>query len=183
MKNTVAVAAGDRVVLSPHLGDLGGAATRTVFRRTVDMLAELHGADFTAVACDRHPDYASTRYAEELGLPRVAVQHHLAHVLACLLEHRHAADDVLGVAWDGTGYGEDGTIWGGEFTLLSRRSASGSPACGRSGSREGKRRSATAGAPRSAWPTPPARRISRSSPSAWGSARRPRPCARCWRTA
>ena len=124
MKNTVAVAAGDRVVLSPHLGDLGGTATRAVFRRTVDMLAELHGADFTAVACDRHPDYASTRYAEELGLPRVAVQHHLAHVLACLLEHRQAADDVLGVAWDGTGYGEDGTIWGGEFILLSRNSAS-----------------------------------------------------------
>jgi len=123
MKNTVAAAAGRRVVLSPHLGDLGGASTREVFARTADMLAELHGTEFTAVACDRHPDYASTRYAEATGLPCVAVQHHLAHILACLLENGHAAHDVLGVAWDGTGYGEDGTIWGGEFIRLENNAA------------------------------------------------------------
>jgi hydrogenase maturation protein HypF len=123
MKNTLAVATGDRVVLSPHIGDLGGAATAEVFHRTAQMLAELHGGEFTAVACDKHPDYTSTRYADALGLPRVAVQHHLAHVLACLLEHRRAADGVLGVAWDGTGYGEDGTIWGGEFLLLRQNTA------------------------------------------------------------
>ena len=123
MKNTLAVAAGDRVVLSPHIGDLDGASTREVFGRTAEMLAQLHGTEFTAVACDRHPDYASTRYAVETGLPLVAVQHHLAHILACLLEHREPADDVLGVAWDGTGYGEDGTIWGGEFILLEKGQA------------------------------------------------------------
>jgi len=82
------------------------------------MLGALHGATFTGVVRDKHPDYASTRYAASLGPPCIAVQHHLAHVLACLLEHQHSADDVLGVAWDGTGYGEDGTIWGGEFLLL-----------------------------------------------------------------
>ncbi len=118
MKNTVGVAAGEQVVLSPHLGDLAGAATLAAFRRTVDVLAQLHEADFTGVACDKHPDYASTHYAQRLGLPVVAVQHHLAHVLACLLEHQHPADGVLGVSWDGTGYGEDGTVWGGEFILL-----------------------------------------------------------------
>ncbi|MBL9209154.1 MAG: carbamoyltransferase HypF [Opitutaceae bacterium] len=123
MKNTLAVAAGERVVLSPHIGDLGDAPTAEVFRRTSDMLGDLLGGEFTSVACDRHPDYTSTRYAASLHLPGVAVQHHLAHVLACLLEHRRAADGVLGVAWDGTGYGEDGTVWGGEFLLLRDQTA------------------------------------------------------------
>ena len=124
MKSTLAVATGDRVVLSPHIGDLDGAPTREAFRRTVQTLGTLHGGDFSGVVCDKHPDYASTRFAEETRLPRIAVQHHLAHVLACLLEHRRSADDILGVAWDGTGYGEDGTIWGGEFLLLKNREAS-----------------------------------------------------------
>lgn len=123
MKNTVAVASGDRLVLSPHIGDLNGASTFKVFRQTADMLGALHGATFTGVVRDKHPDYGSTRYAASLGLPCIAVQHHLAHVLACLLEHQHPADGVLGVAWDGTGYGEDGTIWGGEFLLLKNNHA------------------------------------------------------------
>ncbi len=123
MKSTLSVAAGDRVVVSPHIGDLDGPSTRTVFQRTADVLGALQGSDFTAVACDRHPDYASTRYAEATGLPRVAIQHHLAHVLSCLLENRHPADGVLGVSWDGTGYGEDGTVWGGEFLLLRQNTA------------------------------------------------------------
>ncbi len=119
MKNTVAVAAGGQVVLSPHIGDLAGAATLAAFQRTIEMLRGLRGAEFTAVACDQHPDYASTRYAQQTGLPVTAVQHHLAHVLACLLENRRAPDRVLGVSWDGTGHGPDGTVWGGEFLLLS----------------------------------------------------------------
>ena len=118
MKNTIAVALGDRVVMSPHIGDLGSAPTREVFTRTIGTLGDLCGARFAAVACDKHPDYASSHYAEETGLRRVPVQHHLAHVLAVLLEHGHPADAVLGVAWDGTGYGEDGTVWGGEFILV-----------------------------------------------------------------
>lgn len=123
MKNTVAVASGERLVLSPHIGDLGGTATLEVFRRTTALLGTLHDAAFMGVVCDKHPDYGSTRHATTLGLPVVAVQHHLAHVLACLLENRHPADGVLGVAWDGTGYGEDGTIWGGEFLLLRDNTA------------------------------------------------------------
>jgi len=118
MKSTVAVAARDQLVLSPHIGDLESAPTRAAFRRTVDMLAEIHDSEFTQVACDRHPDYASTHYAIETSLPCIAVQHHLAHILACLLEHGRPANGVLGVAWDGTGYGMDGTVWGGEFLLL-----------------------------------------------------------------
>jgi len=120
MKNTVAVASGRQVVLSPHLGDLGNAATQAVFERTVATLGELYAARPALVVHDKHPDYASTNFAGRTGLPQLAVQHHLAHVLACLLEHEHPADDVLGIAWDGTGYGEDGTVWGGEFILLEK---------------------------------------------------------------
>ncbi len=124
MKATLAVASGHRVIVSPHVGDLGSLASRRAYAHTAETLAELNGAHFTAVACDLHPDYASTRFATELGLPRVSVQHHLAHVLACLLEHRERPEGVLGVAWDGTGYGVDGTIWGGEFLLLEKGEAS-----------------------------------------------------------
>ncbi len=123
MKNTIAVAAEDRVVLSPHLGDLGNAATHRVFLRTIETLGALHGSQFTAVAHDQHPDYGSTQHAHRLGLAGFPVQHHLAHVLACLLEHHQPADGVLGIAWDGTGYGGDGTVWGGEFILLEHQHA------------------------------------------------------------
>ncbi len=118
MKSTVAAAAGDQVILSPHIGDLDAAPTRSAFERAVSALHGVRGLAFTRVVCDRHPDYASSRYARSTGLPLVAVQHHLAHILACLLEHRRRPESVLGVAWDGTGCGEDGTVWGGEFILL-----------------------------------------------------------------
>jgi hydrogenase maturation protein HypF len=118
LKSTVALAAGDRAIVSPHLGDLGNAATQALFERTVAMLSELHGLQPTHVAHDKHPDYASTLFARRTGLPAVGVQHHLAHVLACLLDNRAEPDGVLGVSWDGTGAGEDGTVWGGEFILL-----------------------------------------------------------------
>lgn len=124
MKNTIAIASGDQLVVSPHIGDSGNAATEAVFERTIATLSGLYGAKPSAVAHDKHPDYESTRYASRTGLPMVGVQHHLAHVLACLLENEHPADGVLGVSWDGTGYGEDGTVWGGEFILLQKQRAS-----------------------------------------------------------
>ncbi len=120
LKNTIAVTAGANLVLSPHLGDLGNPTTMAAFRRAVDLLGSLYGGRFDRVACDAHPDYASTRFAATLGLPVVPVQHHLAHVLACLLEHEGGPDRVLGVAWDGTGFGSDGTVWGGEFIAVDR---------------------------------------------------------------
>ncbi|HZZ58298.1 MAG TPA: carbamoyltransferase HypF [Opitutaceae bacterium] len=123
LKNAVALASGDRVVLSPHIGDIRGACTHEAFLRSIGFLEQLFGASRTAVACDLHPDYLSTRYAAACGLPRLAVQHHLAHILACLLEHSHPAHGVLGVAWDGAGFGGDGSIWGGEFLLLDRNQA------------------------------------------------------------
>jgi hydrogenase maturation protein HypF len=86
----------------------------------VELLGSLHAARFARVVCDAHPEYASTRLAESLGLPVTRVQHHLAHILACLLEHDGGPGKVLGVAWDGTGYGPDGTVWGGEFIVVDR---------------------------------------------------------------
>jgi hydrogenase maturation protein HypF len=121
LKNTIAVTAGQNLVLSPHLGDLSHPATLAAFRHAVDLLGSLYGRPFDQVACDAHPDYASTRFAATLGLPVIPVQHHLAHILACLLEQPGGGPArVLGVAWDGTGYGSDGTIWGGEFILVDR---------------------------------------------------------------
>jgi len=121
LKNTVALLVGGRqrasVVLSQHIGDLDSALSLDVFRRAIDDLLEFFAARPQAVACDWHPDYASTRYAEELArrfnVPIIRVQHHHAHVAACMAEHG-LEGPVLGLAWDGTGYGPDRTIWGGE---------------------------------------------------------------------
>jgi len=124
LKNTVALAVGGTaptpVVLSQHIGDLESAASFELFRRTIDDLLEFFAIRPQAVACDLHPDYVSTRYAEELAgkfnVPLVRVQHHHAHVAACMAEHG-LEGPVLGLSWDGTGYGADGTIWGGEALL------------------------------------------------------------------
>jgi hydrogenase maturation protein HypF len=120
LKNTIAVTAGANLVLSPHIGDLSNPLSMDAFRQTVGLLGSLYGNRFDRVVCDAHPDYASTRFAQSLSLPVVAVQHHLAHVLSCLLEHGGGPEQVLGVAWDGTGFGSDGTIWGGEFIVVDQ---------------------------------------------------------------
>lgn len=117
LKNTVALALGSQVVVSQHVGDLDNVASTELHRRTVEDLLDFFRARPDAVACDLHPDYASTRLAEALasrwGVPLVRVQHHHAHVAACMVEHR-LHGPVLGLSWDGTGYGLDGTVWGGE---------------------------------------------------------------------
>jgi hydrogenase maturation protein HypF len=109
-------------ILSAHIGDLDSAASVEVFRRAIDDLLRFYRVVPDAIACDLHPDYASTRAAEELAsrfdAPLVRVQHHRAHVAACMAE-RDLTGPVLGFAWDGTGYGDDGTIWGGEAFLCS----------------------------------------------------------------
>ncbi|MCS6912134.1 MAG: carbamoyltransferase HypF [Myxococcota bacterium] len=119
LKSTVALARGDAVVLSQHLGDLGTPEAGAAFREAVSALLSIHGQTPAAVVHDLHPDYDSTRFAEATGLPRVAVQHHHAHVLSCLAEHG-LGPPALGVAWDGMGLGSDGTLWGGEFLLIEK---------------------------------------------------------------
>ena len=118
LKNTVAIAVGPDVFLSQHIGDLETLEARQAFERAIDDLCRLYSFKPEAVVCDLHPDYVSTQWAEKSGLPVIRVQHHQAHVAACAAEN-HLQGDYLGVSWDGTGYGLDGSIWGGEFFRVS----------------------------------------------------------------
>ena len=117
-KNTVAITAAGGVVLSQHIGDLDTAAARQALDREARGLAALYDFRPAKVACDAHPGYASTAWARSLGLPVVPVQHHFAHVLACMAENE-VPEPALGIAWDGAGWGPDGTIWGGEFLRVA----------------------------------------------------------------
>ena len=121
LKNNVALSVGRDIFVSQHVGDLETAPALSAFRKTAVDLPRLYGAQPGAVACDLHPDYHSTKYALELEKPVHRVQHHWAHMLACMAENELEAP-LLGVSWDGTGYGTDGTIWGGEFLLADEDS-------------------------------------------------------------
>ena len=114
LKNTVALAVGPHVFLSQHIGDLETTEAFNAFRRVAADLPRLYERRPEVIAADAHPDYLSTRFAQDTGRPVVSVQHHYAHVLACMAENE-LEGPVLGVSWDGTGFGLDGTIWGGEF--------------------------------------------------------------------
>jgi hydrogenase maturation protein HypF len=116
LKSTVSVAKGDVVVPSHHIGDLEHLATHRSFVQALDHLCHLYGVVPEVVAHDLHPEYLSTKLALELDLPAVAVQHHHAHVASCLVEHGRT-EPVVGLAFDGLGYGPDGTIWGGEVLV------------------------------------------------------------------
>ena len=124
LKNTVALLTGNRVVLSQHLGDLSTLEADNAFRQAIEDLQRLLDVRPKAIACDLHPDYRSTSFARELAatlsVPLVPVQHHHAHVASCMAEHK-LDGEVLGIAWDGAGYGEDGQVWGGEFLIASYR--------------------------------------------------------------
>jgi hydrogenase maturation protein HypF len=124
LKNTIAIKSGADVFLSQHIGDLETAGAREAQRETVITLSGLLRAPVQRVACDLHPDYGSTRLAEEVARGLVAsgepirVQHHHAHLAACMADNGlDFARPVLGATWDGTGFGMDRTIWGGEFLL------------------------------------------------------------------
>ena len=116
LKNTVCLTRGNQAILSQHIGDLQNEATYRTFQQTIAHLAQIMEIKPKLVACDQHPDYLSTRFAEETGLPLVRVQHHHAHLAACMAENG-LAGEVIGVIFDGTGQGDDGTVWGGEFLV------------------------------------------------------------------
>jgi hydrogenase maturation protein HypF len=139
LKNSVALAVGENVFISQHIGDLETEQANAAFGRVISDFEKLYNAEPEIVAADLHPDYLSTKFALEcrapfrqesrntknqqaetvLGVPQIIqVQHHVAHVLSCLAENEVELP-ALGVAWDGTGYGTDGTIWGGEFFLVT----------------------------------------------------------------
>jgi hydrogenase maturation protein HypF len=142
LKNAVALSVGNQVFISQHIGDLETEQAHSAFRRVIADFEKLYEAVPQIIAADLHPDYLSTKFAQEAccqrpagrpnssagkmpaarsqaGSPRyVSVQHHIAHVLSCMAENE-IAPPVLGVSWDGTGYGLDGTVWGGEFFLVT----------------------------------------------------------------
>jgi hydrogenase maturation protein HypF len=118
-KCALAVSGPSGIRCGQHLGDLETASAQESFLGQCRDFPALCGVRPRAVACDLHPGYHGTRLAADLGPPVIQVQHHEAHIAACLAEHG-IKDEVLGVAWDGNGHGTDGTIWGGEFFLATQ---------------------------------------------------------------
>jgi hydrogenase maturation protein HypF len=125
LKNAVALGIGPRVFLSQHIGDMDTPESRRAFERVIDDFLRLYETRPVAVAHDLHPDYATTRWTLDatssgpLAEPRprvVPVQHHHAHLAGCLADNDETGP-ALGAIWDGTGYGTDGTVWGGEFLV------------------------------------------------------------------
>jgi hydrogenase maturation protein HypF len=116
MKNTIALGWGDRLVVSPHIGDMGTVRSLSVFESVVEDLQTLFGVAAEQIVCDAHPQYATTRWARERGLPLTRIPHHHAHAAAAA---RDWSDDEPGIVftWDGVGYGEDGSLWGGEMLI------------------------------------------------------------------
>lgn len=114
-KSAVALANGGQAVLGPHVGDLDGVRTRQRFAAHVAQFARLYGTEPEAWIHDLHAEYFTTGWAVEQRGRKIAVQHHHAHVVAAMVEHEWLDRELLGVAFDGTGYGSDGTIWGGEL--------------------------------------------------------------------
>ncbi len=120
LKNTFALGQGNVAFLSQHIGDIDNLTTLSAFEEAVFDLMNLYDFQPQLVVCDLHPRYETTRWSEkfsrERGIKLLKVQHHYAHILSCMAEN-DLTSQVLGIAWDGTGYGEDGTLWGGEFLL------------------------------------------------------------------
>jgi hydrogenase maturation protein HypF len=117
LKSTICLSRGRELFLSHHIGDLKNEATMRSFEHAIEHLSGLLEVTPTTIAHDLHPGYLSTRWArQQRRLPTVAVQHHHAHMAACMCEHG-LSEPVVGVVFDGTGYGSDGNIWGGEFLV------------------------------------------------------------------
>lgn len=119
LKNTIAVSHGKNVFLSQHIGDLETNEAHETFLEITGSLQAMYEIKPGKIACDLHPGYLSTKYAEQSVIPKVKVQHHHAHVVSCMADN-HLEGPVLGISWDGTGLGTDNTIWGGEFLLSTK---------------------------------------------------------------
>ena len=117
LKSTLCITRGNKAFLSQHIGDLTEYTSFHFYKESIDDLLRLLQVKPEVVAHDMHPDYLSTRHAQKLGVEKsVSIQHHHAHIAACMVEHK-INEAVIGVALDGSGYGPDGTVWGGEFFI------------------------------------------------------------------
>jgi len=121
LKNTVALKKGNNIFVSQHIGDLSTEESNKTFKKVIDDFKLLYNAEPDEIISDLHPEYISTKYAKQMSEKIKQVQHHYAHVAACRFENQFEGD-ALGVSWYGTGYGLDGTVWGGEFFLTDDNS-------------------------------------------------------------
>jgi hydrogenase maturation protein HypF len=112
--NCFCIGKGNQAILSQHIGDLKNLETLEFYIESFERFKTLFRVSPELVVCDMHPDYLSTRFAKDMKIPMVEVQHHHAHIASCMAEH-NLDEKVIGVSMDGTGYGDDGNIWGGEF--------------------------------------------------------------------
>ncbi|MCL4432278.1 MAG: carbamoyltransferase HypF, partial [Epsilonproteobacteria bacterium] len=115
-KNTIGLAYEDKLILSPHIGDLNDISGMEYFERTVETFKRFYDFQPDVIVCDKHPTYATAQWAKNQGKRVIEVQHHYAHGLACMAEFG-LREKVLAFCFDGTGYGDDGTIWGGEVLI------------------------------------------------------------------
>lgn len=118
LKNTVSVKKGNKVFISQHIGDLENTEAEKYFRNTISDFKQMYKVNPAYLVHDLHPDYTSTKYCSAQNLKAIPVQHHLAHIAGCY-EENHLEGKCFAVCWDGTGYGFDKTIWGGEFFTYS----------------------------------------------------------------
>jgi hydrogenase maturation protein HypF len=116
LKNCFCIGKGNQAIVSQHIGDLKNLETYEFYRETIDQFKKLFRIKPHLAVADMHPDYLSTRYVNEMDVPKMFVQHHHAHIASCMAEHG-LNEKVIGVSFDGTGYGDDGNIWGGEFFI------------------------------------------------------------------
>jgi hydrogenase maturation protein HypF len=121
LKNTICITKGDKAFISQHIGDLENKTTLDFFKLTVAHLQRILEITPEMIAFDMHPDYLSTMHAkEQQGIQKVEVQHHHAHIISCMAEHK-LDGEVIGLSFDGTGYGTDGAIWGGEVLVAEAK--------------------------------------------------------------
>ncbi|RXJ96438.1 carbamoyltransferase HypF [Malaciobacter molluscorum] len=120
-KSTISIAFGDNIIVSPHIGDLNSIDSIEYFMRTVKTFKRFYDFEADIIVCDMHPYYESTKWANQLKNTKVVkIQHHYAHILSVMAEYK-LEDNVLGISFDGTGFGDDGNIWGGEVFVASKK--------------------------------------------------------------
>jgi len=118
-KSTISFCFEDNIIVSPHIGDLNSIESLEYFTRTVETFKRFYDFEPDVIVCDKHPNYESTKWASKLNIKIVKIQHHYAHILSVMAEYK-LKDKLLGFSFDGTGYGDDGNIWGGEVMLASK---------------------------------------------------------------
>ena len=119
-KNSISIAFENNIISSPYIGDLNSIVSMEYFQRTINTFKGFYDFEPDLIVCDKHPNYETTKWAKAQNKELIQIQHHYAHVLSCMAEY-NLDEDVLAFAFDGTGYGDDGNIWGGEVFIANRQ--------------------------------------------------------------